>query len=173
MSGTWYPAHSVCRHFGTRSVPDTMCRHFGTRSVPDTMCHCSRLASKLHLGVISAKLVPERPAIMDTTIIFLFAVSVFFFVGVSAWVVSRVAPSLPHGPSATLGFGTVVGIAMVAGFFATILSTIVAYLAAVATYRFGLDPDNHGIPIVTSSMDFLGAVTLVATIVLFGVTAHG
>jgi mgtE-like transporter len=49
----------------------------------------------------------------------------------------------------------------------------VAYLAAVATYRFGLDPDNHGIPIVTSTMDFLGAATLVATIVVFGVSAHG
>ncbi|MFL5767550.1 MAG: magnesium transporter [Actinomycetota bacterium] len=133
----------------------------------------SRLASKLHLGVISPKLVPERPAILDTTIIFLYSVSVFFFVGVSAWIVSRVAWNLPHGPSSTLSFGVVVGIAMVAGFFATILSTIVAYLAAVATFRFGLDPDNHGIPIVTSTMDFLGAATLVATIVLFGVSAHG
>jgi mgtE-like transporter len=44
----------------------------------------------------------------------------------------------------------------------------------VATYRFGLDPDNHGIPIVTSTMDFLGTATLVATIVLFGLrAAHG
>ena len=129
----------------------------------------SRLASKLHLGVISPRLLPEPAAILDTTIIFLFAVSVFFFVGVSAWIVSEIAPL----KGATLPFLTVIGIAMVAGFFATILSTIVAYLAAVATYRFGLDPDNHGIPIVTSTMDFLGAATLVATIVLFGVQAHG
>jgi mgtE-like transporter len=127
----------------------------------------SRLASKLHLGVISPKLVPERPAILDTTIIFLFSVSVFFFVGVSA----AVASAVTH--KASPGTATLIGIAMVAGFFATILSTIVAYLAAVATYRFGLDPDNHGIPIVTSTMDFLGAATLVATIALFGVTAHG
>jgi mgtE-like transporter len=129
----------------------------------------SRLASKLHLGIISPRLVPEPPAILDTSIIFLFSVSVFFFVGVSAWTVGEIAPL----KGASLPFGTVIGIAMVAGFFATILSTIVAYLAAVATYRFGLDPDNHGIPIVTSSMDFLGALTLVATIVLFGVSAHG
>jgi mgtE-like transporter len=129
----------------------------------------SRLASKLHLGIISPRLIPEPPAILDTSIIFLFSVSVFFFVGVSAWTVGEIAPL----KGASLPFGTVIGIAMVAGFFATILSTIVAYLAAVATYRFGLDPDNHGIPIVTSTMDFLGAATLVATIVLFGVSAHG
>ncbi|MFL5737077.1 MAG: magnesium transporter [Actinomycetota bacterium] len=132
----------------------------------------SRLASKLHLGVISPRLVPEPAALLDTSIIFLFAISVFFFVGVSAWLVSRFAPTLPHDASSTLSLGIVVGIAMVAGFFATILSTIVAYLAAVATYRFGLDPDNHGIPIVTSTMDFLGAATLVATIAVFGVSAH-
>jgi mgtE-like transporter len=130
----------------------------------------SRLASKLHLGVISPRLVPEPAAILDTSIIFLFSVPVFFFVGVSGWASS----SLVHtAGSSTLGFGTIVGIAMVAGLFATVLAAIVAYLAAVATYRFGLDPDNHGIPIVTSTMDFLGAATLVATIVLFGVSAHG
>jgi mgtE-like transporter len=131
----------------------------------------SRLASKLHLGVISPKLVPQPAAILDTTIIFLFSVSVFFFVGVSAWAVGPIVSSRPE--SATLSFGTLVGIAMVAGLIATALAAVVAYLAAVATYRFGLDPDNHGIPIVTSTMDFLGAATLVGTIVLFGVTAHG
>src|SRR3954447_26822959 len=127
----------------------------------------SRLASKLHLGIISPRLVPEPAAILDTSIIFLFAVSVFFFVGVSAAVASAVTNK------ASPGTGELIAISVVAGFFATILSTIVAYLAAVATYRFGLDPDNHGIPIVTSTMDFLGAATLVATIVVFGVSAHG
>ena len=31
------------------------------------------------------------------------------------------------------------------------------FYGAVAAYRLGLDPDNHGIPIVTSSLDLLGA----------------
>ena len=38
------------------------------------------------------------------------------------------------------------------------------------TYRFGLDPDNHGIPIVTSSLDLLGALSLILAIVLLGLT---
>jgi mgtE-like transporter len=127
----------------------------------------ARLSSKLHLGVISPRFRPQPAALLDVSIIFLFAISVFFFVGVSASIVSAVTGR------ASPGVGTVIGIAMVAGLVATVLSTVVAYLSAVATYRFGLDPDNHGIPIVTSSMDFLGAATLVATIVLFGVSAHG
>jgi cation transporter-like permease len=43
----------------------------------------------------------------------------------------------------------------------------------LATYRFGFDPDNHGIPIVTSVMDLAGTLCLVFTIVLFGVAWRG
>src|SRR5207248_2900598 len=127
----------------------------------------ARLSSKLHLGVVSPRFRPQSAALLDVSIFFLFSISVFFFVGVSASVVSAIRGL------ASPGVWEVIGISMVAGLGATVLATIVAYLAAVATYRFGLDPDNHGIPIVTSSMDFLGAATLVATFVLFGVSAHG
>ena len=34
----------------------------------------------------------------------------------------------------------------------------------------GLDPDNHGIPIVTSSLDLLGAVALILVIVGLGLS---
>lgn len=127
----------------------------------------ARLASKLHLGITSPRLRPEGPVLVDVSINFVLAVSVFFFLGVSGWAVSTLI-SL-ESP----GFAVLIGVAMVAGLIATMLSSAVAHLAAVATHRFGLDPDNHGIPIVTSTMDFLGAATLVAVIVLFGVSAGG
>jgi mgtE-like transporter len=38
----------------------------------------------------------------------------------------------------------------------------------VATHRFGLDPDNHAIPLVTSSLDLLGALSLILAIVILG-----
>jgi mgtE-like transporter len=125
----------------------------------------SRLASKLHLGLITPTLRPGPMALVDVSINALLAVSVFLFLGISAWAVSH-AIGLA-GP----GLGMMVAVSMVAGAIATVLSSIVAYLAAVATFRFGLDPDNHGIPIVTSCMDFLGAATLVGTITLFGLGA--
>jgi mgtE-like transporter len=49
---------------------------------------------------------------------------------------------------------------------ATTGAVLVAYYGAIVTFRLGLDPDNHGIPLVTSSMDLIGAVSLVTTIVL-------
>jgi mgtE-like transporter len=127
----------------------------------------ARLASKLHLGVLSPRLRPEPPALVDVSINLVLAASVFFFLGCSGWVTAEVLGLR------TPGFGTMLGVALVAGFVATGFSSLVAYLAAIATYRFGLDPDNHGIPIVTSTMDFLGAATLVTTIALFGIGGPG
>ncbi|MBI4730433.1 MAG: magnesium transporter [Acidobacteria bacterium] len=39
----------------------------------------------------------------------------------------------------------------------------------MATFRFGLDPDNHGVPIVTSTIDLIGMICLVGTVVFLGV----
>jgi mgtE-like transporter len=127
----------------------------------------SRLASKLHLGVIEPRPFPQALAWVDISIQFVFAVSVFFMVGVAAEVVSL----LTH--LASPGFGTIVAISMTAGLIATIISSAIAYYTAIATYRFGLDPDNHGIPIGSSVMDLAGTLCLVGAILLFGVSAHG
>jgi mgtE-like transporter len=62
------------------------------------------------------------------------------------------------------------GVSLIAGFLATTSSVIVGYYSAVLTHRHGLDPDNHGIPIVTSSLDLLGALSLILAIVLLGLT---
>jgi mgtE-like transporter len=48
---------------------------------------------------------------------------------------------------------------------------LVAYYTAVATFRRGLDPDNHGIPMITSSMDFLGVMSLVIALMVYGVAS--
>ncbi len=127
----------------------------------------SRLASKLHLGVLEPRAVPQPLALVDISINFLFAISVFFMVGLSAEIVS-----LATG-KASPGLGTMLGISLTAGFFATIVSCAVAYYSAIATYRFGFDPDNHGIPISSSVMDLAGTVCLIVAILLFGVSAHG
>ncbi|MCA1832322.1 MAG: magnesium transporter [Actinomycetota bacterium] len=123
----------------------------------------SRLASKLHLGAIRPRLIPERLAILDITLAAPFALSVFTLVGVSAHVVSRGLGI------ATPGLLKMVEVSLIAGYLATLGAAIIAYAGAVATFRFGLDPDNHAIPIVTSSLDLLGVVTLVGTVVLLGV----
>jgi mgtE-like transporter len=122
----------------------------------------SRLTSKLHLGVLSLRRRPEALAFLDSSIVFVIGLAVFPLLGLAA-----------HALAAALGLATpgllpMVGVSTTAGLMATLLAMLVAYYAAAATYRLGLDPDNHGLPLITSSMDFLGVVALVIALLAFG-----
>jgi mgtE-like transporter len=123
----------------------------------------SRLATKLHLGLIEPRRFPARLVGEDVLLTYLYAIPVFTLVAVSSFAVASV---FGRG---TPGAATMVGASLLAGFMATTFAVVVAYYGAVATYRLGLDPDNHGIPIVTSSLDLLGAFSLILAFVIFGV----
>jgi Permease, similar to cation transporters len=97
----------------------------------------------------------------------MFAVSVFFMVGLSAHLVATVTGQ--QSP----GLGTMLSISMLAGLLATVISCAVAYYSAIATFRFGWDPDNSAIPISSAVMDLAGTMCLVLVILLLGVSAHG
>ena len=59
---------------------------------------------------------------------------------------------------------------MLAGLLATTLANFVGYFGALGTFRYGLDPDNYGIPLVSSASDLLGAVSLILAVVILGIT---
>jgi mgtE-like transporter len=123
----------------------------------------SRLASKLHLGVVSPRLRPEPLAWLDASIVFLFSMVNSVLTGVAAHLAARlIGLSSP-------GLVDMIGITFLAGLLATVPVIVVAYYTAVATFRLGLDPDNHGIPMITSSMDFVGVISLVIALLVFGV----
>jgi mgtE-like transporter len=124
----------------------------------------SRLASKLHLGVMSPRGRPEAVAVLDASIIVVFALALFVLIGLAADLAAALVGLASPG---TL---TVVSVSLLAGLMATGVAIVVAYYAAAATYRLGLDPDNHGIPMITSSMDFVGVLALVVAMVAVGVT---
>lgn len=123
----------------------------------------SRLASKLHLGSFEPRLMPERVAWLDISVVFFFAVFAFSAIGFTAWATASWFGYSPPPP------GSVITLTLTAGFLATILLSVVAYATAAASYRFGLDPDNEGIPIVTSAMDLLGLLCLVGVTALLWV----
>ncbi|MBA2529450.1 MAG: magnesium transporter [Euzebyales bacterium] len=123
----------------------------------------ARLASLLHLGLLSPRSVPERRAWLEGSLLVLFAVVGFTAVGgltqLSSLAVGFASP----------GLVTLTGVTLVGGLPAAVLLFGVAYYAATTSYRFGLDPDNYGIPMVTASMDFLGILCLVAALAILGV----
>ena len=122
----------------------------------------ARVSSKLHLGTLEPGRGAWRAAADDVMLIYLYAVPVFVFLGISSIIVAHVADK------ASPGALDMMGVALLAGFMATTASVVVGFYAAVATHRYGLDPDNHGVPMVTSSLDLLGALSLILAIVILG-----
>jgi mgtE-like transporter len=124
----------------------------------------ARVSTKLHLGTLGEGGVSWRAAIDDVMLVYMYAIPVFVFLGLTSTLVANVLNK------ASPGIVDMLGVSLIAGFFATTASVVVGFYSAVATHRFGLDPDNHGIPIVTSSLDLLGALSLILAIVLLGLT---
>jgi mgtE-like transporter len=122
----------------------------------------ARLSSQLHVGLIEPARAPDAPAALEGSLTLVLAVTGFTVVGLATWMGASV-----FGIAAPPAWQLVVGLVS-GGLLATVLLFFVAYYAATASYRFGLDPDNSSIPIVTSSMDFLGILCLVIGISLVG-----
>ncbi len=123
----------------------------------------ARLSSKLHLGIIEPTVRPSRAARADFRLIAVYAVPVFTLLAVSTDLVSLLLGLESPGTA------RMVGISLIGGLLATTACLAITYYGAIAAYRLGLDPDNHGIPLVTSSMDLIGAIALIFALLLMGV----
>ena len=121
-----------------------------------------RLASKLFLGLLEPETVPARPARADIAFVYLLFLPVYAFNGVGAHVVARALGE--RSP----GLGEMVVLALLAGAAAMAFVVVVAYYGTIVAFRTGLDPDTYGIPVVSSSVDFVGALTLIVTISILG-----
>ena len=128
----------------------------------------SRITSKMQLGVITPRGRPEVPAIVDATIVAALSVVVFLLIGTVAWLLGDLT-GLPNIPSA----GAVIGGTVLAGMLVTPITIAAGYYLAVVTYRFGLDPDNQGVPIITSVMDLAGVAVVLFVMTSSGVLPHG
>lgn len=124
----------------------------------------SRLSSKLRLGVLTPKGLPEQPALVDGAIVSTLGAGVFVLIGLVAFALS------PVRHLATPGAGTTVSVALTAGLLTIPLTLVIGYYLAVVTFRFGLDPDNHGVPVITSALDLAGVVCVLIAMTLWGVT---
>ena len=124
----------------------------------------ARVATKLHLGTLDERRWRLSTVGEDVLLVYLYAVPVFLLLGVSADIASAIVGLTSPGVF------EMIGVSMIAGAIATTFAVLVGFYGAVASYRLGLDPDNHGIPIVTSSLDLLGALALILAIVALGLT---
>ena len=123
----------------------------------------SRLSTKLHLGLMTPASFPNRDARADGLLILLLGIPVYLFNAFGAHFVGRLLGQ------ASPGLARMALVSLVGGAFAVLFVTAVAYYGTIAAVRFGADPDTYGIPIITSSVDFIGALALIVVIVSVGI----
>jgi mgtE-like transporter len=128
----------------------------------------SRTASKLQIGVITARGLPEIPALVDASIVSALSIAVFATVGVVAYALGMATdlvgmPSLP----------ALVGGTVLAGLIVTPVTLVAGYYLAIGTFRFGLDPDDQSVPIITSVMDLAGVAVVLFVMTSLGVLPNG
>jgi mgtE-like transporter len=137
----------------------------------------SRLSSKIHLGLLPPRALPPMSTFRDFTLVYIFATGVYLFIGGAshflAVAVSQLSPDLLatlglETTSLSPGFLVMLGVSALAGLIATTAAAFAAYYGSIVSYRVGLDPDTYGIPIITAAVDLLGFMSLIISLVVFG-----
>jgi mgtE-like transporter len=120
----------------------------------------SRLSTAFHLGTLS--FAPGDDLLAGNAIAtLLLALTLFPVIGAGAWALAVATVG------ADLALGTVVLISFTSGAGLAVFAVLVTVLTTYAAYRFGLDPDDVVIPVVTNTCDVLGVVMLFGAVLLF------
>jgi mgtE-like transporter len=124
---------------------------------------CGRVATNLHIGSIEPTLVPGTEARRDMSLIFGLAVPLLLFNAFGAWIAAHLT-----GSTAAPGFAWVLAISSLAAIVTMSFVAALAYYSTIGAWRFNVDPDTYGTPIVTASVDFVGTMALVVAAVVLG-----
>ena len=123
----------------------------------------SRVATNLHLGLVRPEVRPGLEARRDALLVLMIGFPVFLFNGVGAHLVAGwIGQASP-------GVGWMVLTSLIGGLGAVLFVIALAYYGTIGAWRVDVDPDTYGIPVVTASVDFVGVVALIVTVVALGV----
>jgi mgtE-like transporter len=122
-----------------------------------------RVSTKLLLGTAEPTAWPERSARSDIWFVAALALPVYAFNGLGAHLTAGLLGE------ASPGVGSLVAVSMIGGAAAVVFVAAIAYAGAVVAVRTGVDPDTYGIPVVSSTLDLVGAFTLIITISALGI----
>ena len=120
----------------------------------------SRIGTEMHMGMIDAKAFPQKQVWGHFLENYIYALVLLPLMGL----ISHFA-ALAMGIS-TPGLLPMVLLSLIAGLLVITVMNLLGYYTAVVTYRVGFDPDNFGVPVVTSSIDLIGATALLVVMMI-------
>ncbi len=114
----------------------------------------SRVATEMHMGLVDADMIPSKAVLRHFLENYVYALLILPLMG-----------ALSHLSAELIGITTpglvpMLLLSVIAGFLVITVMNLLGYYTAVLSYRLGFDPDNFGVPVVTSSIDLIGATAL-------------
>lgn len=123
----------------------------------------AKFSTMLHLGSLEPTLRIDKKVFPHFISMHLLGVVVFAMVGVFGQIVNFTL-NLP-----TISTLEMVLVTVAAGQFLIVLLNFMSYYFSILSFKKGLDPDNVGIPLITSFMDVLGSFCFIVALKLFGI----
>ncbi|HJJ44064.1 MAG TPA: magnesium transporter [Methanocorpusculum sp.] len=115
----------------------------------------SRIGTEMHMGLVDAKFIPQGLVWKHFLENYLYALMILPLMGFVAHYAAILCGIT------TPGLVPMLLLSVIAGMIVITAMNLLGYYTAVLTYRMGYDPDNFGVPVVTSSIDLIGATTLI------------
>lgn len=123
----------------------------------------ARISTMLHLGILYPESWPPKELFLSFGTMHLLALIIFPVIGLTGQVVNQ----LLH--LATIPTVQMVLLTVIAGQLLMLILDVLSYYFSIIAYRKNLDPDNVGIPLITSSADILGMACLVFTMAILNI----
>lgn len=120
----------------------------------------ARLSSMLHIGTVNPKPFPDKLVSANFAVIYLFSIAAFSFVGILSYVASYVASNLIGISTSGVNVFEMLSISLLGGILCTTFLNLASYYIAIISFRFGMDPDNDTIPLITSLTDVVGVLCI-------------
>lgn len=119
-----------------------------------------RVSTNLHLGSVEPTLVPGPQVRRDVGFLMGLALPVFVLNATGAVLFNRIGGQ-PPAP----GWWWTLAVTMLAGVLTMAIVVAISYAATIGAWRVEVDPDSYGVPVVTSSTDFVGTLVLIFIVV--------
>jgi len=118
----------------------------------------ARLSTKLHLGTLDVDLKLGHEIKKEFINSYLLALLIFPLIGFLAYTFSSI-----------IGIGglsliNTITLTLLAGIILTTIVIITTFLVSMISFKYNVDPDNVTIPIITSTADFLGVISLLVVL---------
>lgn len=120
----------------------------------------SRIGTEMHMGLVDPKIIPQKTVLGHFVENYVYGIIILVVMGVLSHF-SAVLFKI-----STPGLLPMVELTIIAGLIVITVMNLLGYYTGVITYRKGFDPDNFGVPVVTSSIDLIGATALLLVMAL-------